>query len=70
MGPDASSQPDDALRPLNEMADEDLVALLVAAGATVDSAWPADPRRRSLLIEKMGADPRMIAALKGEMPAQ
>lgn len=30
MGPDASSQPDDALRPLNEMADEDLVALLVA----------------------------------------
>ena len=48
----------------------DVVALLVAAGATVDSAWPADPRRRSLLIEKMGADPRMIAALKGEMPAQ
>jgi RNA polymerase sigma-70 factor, ECF subfamily len=28
--PDAGSQPDDSLRPLHEMADEDLVALLVA----------------------------------------
>jgi RNA polymerase sigma-70 factor (ECF subfamily) len=28
--PDVGSQPDDALRPLHEMADEDLVALLVA----------------------------------------
>src|SRR5437867_7645582 len=31
------------------------VALLVAAGANVDSALPADPRRRSLMIEKMRA---------------
>jgi len=48
----------------------EVVALLVAAGATVDSAWPADPRRRSRLIEKTRADPRMIAALRGEIPAQ
>lgn len=30
MRPDAGTQPEDALRPLNEMADEDLVALLAA----------------------------------------
>jgi ankyrin repeat protein len=48
----------------------EVVALLVAAGATVDSAWPADPRRRSRLLEKTRADPRMIAALRGEIPAQ
>jgi hypothetical protein len=48
----------------------EVVAFLVAAGATVDSALPADPRRRSLLIEKMRADARMTAALRGEMPGQ
>src|SRR5256886_74257 len=48
----------------------EVVMLLVAAGATVDSALPADPRRRSLLIEKMRADAHMTAALRGEMPAQ
>ena len=48
----------------------EVVVLLVAAGATVNSALPADPRRRGLLIEKMRADTRMAAALKGEMPAQ
>ena len=48
----------------------EVIALLVAAGATVDSALPADPRRRDLLIEKMRADASMTAALKGEMPAQ
>jgi hypothetical protein len=48
----------------------EVVALLVAAGATVDSALPADPRRRSLLVEKMRADARMTAALRGEMPAK
>ncbi|PYJ84961.1 MAG: hypothetical protein DME22_10775, partial [Verrucomicrobia bacterium] len=48
----------------------EVVMLLVAAGATVDSALPADLRRRSLLIEKMRADAHMTAALRGEMPAQ
>ena len=48
----------------------EVVMLLVAAGATVDSALPADPRRRSLLIAKMRADVHMTAALRGEMPAQ
>ena len=48
----------------------EVVALLVAAGATVDSALPADPRCRSLLLEKMRADARMIAALRGEMLAK
>src|SRR5438552_18241643 len=47
-----------------------VVLLLVAAGATVDSALPADPRRRSLLIEKMRANAHMTAALRGEIPAQ
>ena len=48
----------------------EVVALLVAAGADVDSALPADPGRRSLMIEKVRADAHMTAALKGEMPAQ
>ena len=48
----------------------EVVALLVAAGATVNSALPADPRRRNLLIEKMRGDAHMTAALKREMPAQ
>jgi len=42
----------------------EVVTLLVAAGATVDSALPADPRRRSLLMEKVRADTRMTAALR------
>ena len=48
----------------------EVVALLAAAGATVDSALPADPRRGSLLLETMRADARMTAALRGEMPGQ
>ena len=48
----------------------EVVALLIAAGATVDSALPADPRRRSLLIEKVRADARMTAALGSQMPTQ
>ena len=48
----------------------EVVALLVAAGATVDAALPADPTARSLLVEKMRADARMTAALRGEMPAK
>ncbi len=48
----------------------EVVALLIAAGATVDVALPADPSARSLLIEKMRADACMTAALRGEMPAK
>jgi hypothetical protein len=44
------------------------VALLISAGATLDSALPADPRNRSLLLEKILADAQMSAALKGELP--
>jgi ankyrin repeat protein len=42
------------------------VALLVAAGATVEPEWLAD---RSL-NEKLRADSRMLAAFRGEMPAK
>lgn len=44
-----------------------IIALLASAGATVDSAWFNEPRR-SPLVEKIRTDPRMIAALRGEMP--
>ena len=40
------------------------VARLVIAGATVEPEWLAD---RSL-DEKLSADSRMLAALRGEMP--
>jgi hypothetical protein len=46
----------------------DVVELLVAAGATVDPEWLADPDREMPLVEKVRADPRMLAALGGEMP--
>ena len=46
----------------------EVVRLLVAAGASVDAALPADPRRRSFLIEKLRASAGMTAALKGELP--
>jgi len=38
---------------------DEVVALLVAAGATVEAEWLAD--------EKVGADPKMLAALGGEI---
>jgi hypothetical protein len=47
----------------------EVVARLAAAGATVDATW-FDSHRRSPLVEKLRTDPRMIAALRGEMPAQ
>lgn len=45
----------------------DVVALLVAAGAAVDPEWLADPDREMPLVEKVRADPRMLAALGGQM---
>lgn len=46
----------------------DVVALLAAAGAMADEAWLADPHRERRLAEKVRADSRMMAALRGEMP--
>ncbi len=42
----------------------EVVALLVAAGATVDTAWLDDPRRESPITEKLRVDPRMLAAIR------
>ena len=44
----------------------DVVALLVSDGATLNSALPADPRGRDRLLEKIRADARMTAALRGD----
>jgi ankyrin repeat protein len=46
----------------------EVVALLVAAGAKEEAAWLADPDRGMALTEKIQADPRMLAALRSEMP--
>jgi len=46
----------------------DVVSLLVAAGATVDPEWLADPDRESPLAEKVRADLRMLAALGSALP--
>lgn len=45
----------------------EIVAVLVAAGATVDSQWLADPNRGMNLVEKAQADPRMRSALREEI---
>jgi ankyrin repeat protein len=47
----------------------EVVALLASAGTTVNSAW-FDATHRSPLAEKIRTDRRMIAALRGQMPAQ
>jgi ankyrin repeat protein len=47
----------------------EVVSLLVAAGATVDPEWLADPNRERPLIEKIRADRRMLAAMAGVLPA-
>jgi hypothetical protein len=44
----------------------DVVALLVAAGATVDRAWLEDDEERREIPARARADPRMRAALRGE----
>jgi ankyrin repeat protein len=43
----------------------EVVALLVAAGATEEAEWLADTDRGMPLTAKIQADPRMLAALKG-----
>jgi ankyrin repeat protein len=47
----------------------EVVALLVAAGATVDSEWLASADRDTPFAEKLRADPRMLAALDGNRSA-
>jgi len=47
----------------------EVVALLVRAGAKLDSQWfggEDEDRRRAVL--KLRSDPGMLAALRGEMP--
>jgi hypothetical protein len=46
----------------------DVVALLVAAGATVDPEWLVESNRGFPLDEKVRAHPRMLAALGGGLP--
>jgi hypothetical protein len=44
----------------------EVVALLIAAGATVDRAWLDHPDRERPITQRVHADPRMQAALRGE----
>ncbi|MCI0391102.1 MAG: ankyrin repeat domain-containing protein [Acidobacteria bacterium] len=46
----------------------EVVALLVRAGAKLDPEWYEENEDRRRAAEKMRADPRMLAALRGEMP--
>lgn len=46
----------------------EVVARLVRAGAAMDPRWYSGDRERERALEKMRADPRMIAALRGETP--
>jgi ankyrin repeat protein len=46
----------------------EVVALLVRAGGHVDPKWLDTNGARHGLAEKIGSDPRMQAALRGEMP--
>ena len=46
----------------------EVVARLVAQGATVNPQWLADPNRELPIPRKVRADRRMLAALRGEMP--
>jgi Ankyrin repeats (3 copies) len=47
----------------------EVVKLLVAAGATIDSALPSDPRRRARVLQKIRADSQMTAALPALPPS-
>jgi hypothetical protein len=46
----------------------EVVARLVAAGATVEQDWLADPDRGLPIPQKVRSDRRMLAALRGEIP--
>jgi hypothetical protein len=46
----------------------EVVALLARAGARLDPQWSADDVDRQGAAKKMQSDPRMLAALRGQMP--
>jgi len=46
----------------------EVVALLAQAGAKLDPEWHEDDEDRRRAAERMRSDPRMLAALRGEMP--
>ncbi len=46
----------------------EVVTLLVRTGAKLDPEWYEDNEERRRAAEKMRFDPRMLAALRGEMP--
>jgi ankyrin repeat protein len=46
----------------------EVVARLVAAGATVDNEWLGDPDRGTPISKKVRADRKMRAAIKGKIP--
>src|SRR5262245_19495037 len=46
----------------------EVVALLAQAGAKLDPEWYEDDVDRRRAAERMRSDPRMLAALRGEMP--
>ncbi len=46
----------------------EVVALLAQAGAKLDPQWYEDDEDRRRAAEKMRSDPRMLAALRGELP--
>jgi ankyrin repeat protein len=48
----------------------EVVALLACAGAKVDPQWYEDDEDRKRAAASMRSDPRMLAALRGEMPAK
>jgi hypothetical protein len=47
----------------------DVVALLARAGAKLDPQWYEDDEDRRRAATKMRSDPRMLAALRGQMPS-
>ncbi|HXB69366.1 MAG TPA: ankyrin repeat domain-containing protein [Candidatus Acidoferrales bacterium] len=49
-------------------SDYEVVALLVRAGAKLDPEWYQDNEDRRRAAERIRSDPRMLAALRGEMP--
>jgi Ankyrin repeats (3 copies)/Ankyrin repeat len=46
----------------------EVVALLARAGATLDPQWYEDDEDRRRAAGRMRSDPRMLAAIRGEMP--
>ena len=58
------TDPSPEIRPDNYY---EIVALLVAAGATMDPEWLADPDRGRPIVQKIQAERRMLRALRGKI---